>query len=131
MSDHALRPDRDLTVLVPARAGSKRCPGKNTKLLGGKPLLQWTIDAAKAAHVAQIIVSTDDAVALSIAADAGCVIHHRKPAHATDNATDVMWVSDLIDRVTTPYFAICRPTSPFRTASTICLLYTSPSPRDS
>jgi len=112
-----LRPDRDLTILIPARAGSKRIPGKNTKLLGGKPLIQWTIDAAKAANVARIIVSTDDDHAAHLAHEAGCELHPRKAAHATDTAPDFMWVSDI--RIATPYFAICRPTSPFRTAGTI------------
>lgn len=119
MPDYQLLPKRDLTVLIPARAGSKRCPGKNTRCLGGKPLIQWTIDAAKAADVCQIIVSTDDAVAQRIAEEAGCYIHHRKPQHATDEATDYAWVADLQHLITTPYYAILRPTSPFRTASTI------------
>ena len=119
LPDYQLRPDQDLTVLIPARAGSKRVPGKNTRCLGGKPLIQWTIDAAKAANVFQIIVSTDDAVARRIAEEAGCYIHLRKPQHATDEATDYAWVDDLRHLITTPYFAICRPTSPFRTASTI------------
>lgn len=120
---YQLRPDRDLTVLIPARAGSKRVPGKNTRALGGKPLIQWSIDSAKAANVAQIIVSTDDAVSEAIAYDNGCQIHHRKPAHATDDAPDITWVLDVLPMVTTPYIAICRPTSPFRTASTIRRCY--------
>lgn len=82
-------------------------------------MIQWTIDAAKAAEVCQILVSTDDAVAQVIAEASGCYIHHRKPQHATDEATDYAWVSDLQHLITTPYFAILRPTSPFRTASTI------------
>lgn len=114
--DYQLRPDRDLTVLIPARAGSKRIPHKNTKLLGGKPLIQWTIDAAEAANVAKIIVSTDNPATWP-----GQPIwwHLRKPEHATDTSPDIDWVLDVLPMVTTPYVAICRPTSPFRTASTI------------
>lgn len=115
---YALRPDRDLTVLIPARAGSKRCRGKNVRELGGKPLIQWTLDAAKAAHVAQILVSTDDGVAESIAAPQ-CRVLARRAEHATDDACDFGWVYDLRAMIQTPYFAILRPTSPFRTASTI------------
>ena len=117
-----LRPDRDLTVLIPARAGSKRIPGKNTKRLGGKPLIQWTIDAAKAANVARIIVSSDDDEVHTLSDMASCCWHRRKPAHASDASPDIEWVLDLLavyERVMTPYIAICRPTSPFRTASTI------------
>lgn len=114
-----LRPDRDLTVLIPARAGSKRLPGKNTKLLAGKTLLQRAIDSAQLAHVAHVIVSTDDNLAASMACMRGCLVHDRKPEHATDDAPDILWVLDVLPMVTTPYVAICRPTSPFRTASTI------------
>lgn len=120
MTAFRLRPDKDLTVLIPARAGSKRIPGKNLKLLGGKPLIQWTIDAAKAANVADIIVSTDDMeITGGLAFAADCRIHERKPEHATDDAPDILWVLDVLPMVETPYVAICRPTSPFRTASTI------------
>ena len=117
--DYQLRPDRDLTILIPARAGSKRIPGKNTKRLGGKPLIQWTIDAARAAQPAAIIVSSDDLAVHLLAFDANCLIHQREPDHATDTAPDYLWIHDLRGLIQTKYFAICRPTSPFRTASTI------------
>jgi CMP-N,N'-diacetyllegionaminic acid synthase len=115
----SLRPDKDLTILIPARAGSKRCPGKNTRLLGGKPLIEWTIDAARAANVAQIIVSSDDPAIWPIARFHDLMLHLRKPAHATDEAHDFLWVQDCLPLITTTYFGILRPTSPFRTASTI------------
>ena len=120
--DYQLRPDRDLTVLIPARAGSKRCVGKNKRLLGGKPLIMWTIEAALQAVPSNIIISTDDLGIIKMVRDeygAWCEWHHRKPEHATDTATDFSWVSDLRQMIKTPYFAILRPTSPFRTASTI------------
>lgn len=114
-----LRPDLDLTILIPARAGSKRIPHKNTRLLGGKPLVQWTLEAVKAAHVATVIVSTDDDQVAVLAQTYNAVLHARKAAHATDTASDFLWVHDLVSMIHTQYFAICRPTSPFRTASTI------------
>ena len=119
MSNYQLRPDRDLTILIPARAGSKRIPGKNTKLLGGKRLIQWTLEAAEKSNAKQIIVSSDDANVLVMAHEWGWEAHARKPEHATDDAPDILWVNDVLPMVTTPYVAICRPTSPFRTASTI------------
>ena len=122
--DFQLRPDRDLTILIPARAGSRRCPGKNTRMLGGKPLFLWAVDAARAANAAHVIVSTDDLV---VKAWLGYTylfsIHDRKPEHATDDAPDILWVRDVLPMVDTPYLAICRPTSPFRTASTIRRAY--------
>ena len=119
MAFQPLRPDRDLTVLIPARAGSKRIRGKNTRLFAGKPLIQWTIEAAQAAHVAQIIVSSDDPAIWPIARYYDLALHVRQPAHATDSSPDIDWVLDVLPMVQTPYVAICRPTSPFRTASTI------------
>ena len=128
LADYLLRPDRDLCVLIPARAGSKRCPGKNTRLLGGKPLIEWTIDAAKAAHVAQIIISSDDPAIWPIARYHQVELHIRKPEHATDDAPDYLWVHDVLTEHWPcpdhkPYVAILRPTSPFRTASTIRRAY--------
>ena len=48
-------------VIIPARAGSKRLPGKNMMELCGKPLIHYTISAAlEASYVNEILVSTDD-----------------------------------------------------------------------
>jgi CMP-N,N'-diacetyllegionaminic acid synthase len=121
--DYQLRPDRDLTILIPARAGSKRVPGKNTRLLGGKPLYQWTLGAAIDANVAKIIVSTDDFLWLPCGVGYTIQQHHRKEEHATDTATDFSWVYDCLPLIQTEYFCILRPTSPFRTASTIRRAY--------
>lgn len=47
--------------IIPARGGSKGLPGKNIKLLAGKPLIAWTIKAALESHMLdRVIVSTDD-----------------------------------------------------------------------
>ncbi len=49
-----------MLVIIPARGGSKGVPGKNIKKLNGKPLIQYTIEAArKLVPDNQIIVSTD------------------------------------------------------------------------
>lgn len=110
--------------LIPARAGSQRCPGKNTRLLGGQPLIRWSIDAAQASHLfTEILVSTDDAVAAQIAQDAGVLVHPRQPDHATATAPDILWVRDALEGRPCDLFAILRPTSPFRTASTIRRAY--------
>ena len=48
-------------AVIPARGGSKRLPGKNLRLLGGKSLLHWAIEAAWAAtSIDKIVVSTED-----------------------------------------------------------------------
>jgi CMP-N-acetylneuraminic acid synthetase len=91
-------------------------------------LIEWTIEAAKAAHVAQIIISSDDPAVWPIARYHQVELHIRKPAHATDEAPDIHWVLDVLSThwpcpEHKPYVAILRPTSPFRTASTIRRAY--------
>ena len=50
-------------AIIPARGGSKGVPRKNIKLLGNKPLLAYTIEAAYASKlISEIIVSTDDGI---------------------------------------------------------------------
>lgn len=48
-----------MIAIVPIRAGSKGIPNKNIKLLGGKPLVWWVLNALKNSNVNQIIVATD------------------------------------------------------------------------
>ena len=54
--------------IIPARGGSKRLVGKNVRLLGGKPLVAWSIEAARAAtRLDRLVVSSDDEQVLEIA----------------------------------------------------------------
>jgi len=54
--------------LILARGGSKRVPGKNIRVLGGKPLIAWTIEAAHQSGVlSDIVVSTDDEAIADVA----------------------------------------------------------------
>ena len=58
----------EVLAVIPARGGSKGIPKKNIKLLAGKPLIAYTIDAAKKSrHITRIIVSTDDKETAEIA----------------------------------------------------------------
>jgi N-acylneuraminate cytidylyltransferase len=74
--------------IIPARGGSKRIPRKNAKLFGGRPLLAWTIAAARESGVFDaILVSTDDEEIARIAADHGAEAPFRRPvALAHDHA---------------------------------------------
>ena len=58
--------------LIPARAGSKGIPGKNVKLLGGKPLVRHSIDVARElADAEHICVTTDDDKVIAVAKESG------------------------------------------------------------
>lgn len=108
-----------MVALIPARAGSKRIPGKNTKLLAGHPLIAYTIAAAKASGVFdRIDVCTDDEATGTYAKAIGAGIQWRETV--SDNQADIEWVRAALQmRDRREAFAILRPTSPFRTAETI------------
>ncbi|MHB1101068.1 MAG: cytidylyltransferase domain-containing protein, partial [Burkholderiales bacterium] len=60
--------------LIPARGGSKRLPGKNILPLGGRPLIEWTIDAAqKSGVLCSILLSTDDPAIADVGRNAGAL----------------------------------------------------------
>lgn len=115
-----------MTVLgvITARAGSKGIPGKNTKLLAGRPLIAYTIDAARESGVFdRLIVSTDDADAAAIAAASGCEVPFMRPAAlATDDTPHLpvmqhalSWLRDN-EGYTPDWVMILLPTSPLRQA---------------
>lgn len=75
-------------AVILARAGSKGVPGKNIAVVGGRPCIAWTIEAAQRARsVSSVVVSTDDPRARDIARAMGCVVVDRPPHLASDSAT--------------------------------------------
>jgi len=114
--------------IVPARAGSKRVPGKNLRLLGGKPLVAWSLEAALGAKtLGAVVLSTDSDEALAIAAEKyPAVIGLNRPAAlATDTALAIEFVrhalAELAQRGQTGFdaIAIVQPSSPFTTSDDI------------
>lgn len=113
-----------IVALIPARAGSKRIPHKNTKLLANKPLLWWTLELAEKCELFSAVVVSSDSVGIRAwADDFPFVMHDRKPEHASDSAHDYLWVQDVMKDRDEELFCILRPTSPFRTQSTIRRAY--------
>ncbi len=111
-----------MVALIPARAGSKRVPGKNTRLLAGKPLIAYTIAAAvKSGVFSEIRVCTEDAGIAEWCLAHVTMVVARSAASATDYAADIVWVLECVPDCDA--FAILRPTSPFRTAETIRRAY--------
>ena len=92
--------NNSLIVLITARGGSQGLPGKNLRLLGGLPLLVWSIRFAQAqSNVSRIIVSTDchDIAGVSQAYGAEVpFIREAKLATCTASSSDV--IIDIIDR---------------------------------
>jgi len=118
--------DSHVVALVPARAGSRRIPHKNVKLLGRHPLLAYTVAAALESGVFDsVVLSTDSEEVASLARHYGADVPFLRPADmAEDLSPDIEWVRFTIDELALQgrrydAFSILRPTSPLRRAATI------------
>jgi pseudaminic acid cytidylyltransferase len=75
-------------AVIPARGGSKRIPRKNIKEFSGKPMIAWSISAARASQMFdQIVVSTDDDEIAAIAREHGAVTPFVRPLDLADDLT--------------------------------------------
>jgi CMP-N,N'-diacetyllegionaminic acid synthase len=108
--------------IIPARGGSKGVPRKNVRMLGGKPLICHSIDAAKASrHVTHFLVSTDDAEITEVAKSWGAEVLPR-PAELAQDKTPM---PDVIHHVLKERGAgfdiilLLQPTCPQRTGTDI------------
>ena len=73
-------------AVIPARGGSKRIPRKNIKDFCGKPMLAWSIEAAKKSQLFnRVIVSTDDVEIAEIAKEWGAEVPFLRPAELSDD----------------------------------------------
>lgn len=105
-----------LVALIPARAGSKRVPGKNLRLLDGHPLLAYAIGAAQESGIFDYIyVSSEDHETLLTAERYGANGLRRPRDLAADDSPDIRWVEHALVTIgPVDALAIIRPTSPFR-----------------
>jgi CMP-N-acetylneuraminic acid synthetase len=112
-----------ILVLIPARAGSVRIPDKNKRLLGGRPLIDWTLKLVKDRFLdSDIVVSSDDDDILELASAYG---YYNSQKRTSDLATSTTSLADVAINVmqrvpnVREYCGILllQPTSPFRTLS--------------
>lgn len=73
--------------IITARGGSKGIPGKNLKMLGGRPLLDYTIDAANDTPLDRLILSTEDKKIADLARSLGCEVPFMRPAELARDET--------------------------------------------
>ena len=106
--------------------GSKRVPGKNVRLLGGHPMLAYTIAPAIESGVFDaVMVSTDSEDIAALARHYGAEVPFLRPAaFAGDTSPDIEWLEHMLTTLrgggrTFDCFSLLRPTSPFRSADTI------------
>ena len=116
----------NILTLIPAREGSKRILNKNLALLGGKPLLVYTIEAALAAGVSEnVYVSTDSELIAQVAEKSGAKIIMRPADIATDTSSiesAIIHACNVVEsasNVKIDLVLTLSPTSPLRTAHTI------------
>lgn len=111
---------------IPARGGSKGIPGKNIKSLGGKSLLSYTAESAKASNlITRVILSSDDPGIITIAKEQGIEVPFKRPQElAGDTTTSLAVIQHALEffkKRGEEYDAVCllQPTTPFRSAGLI------------
>lgn len=107
--------------LIPARGGSKGIPGKNIKSLGGKPLLQYTFEAAKESKLlAGVILSSDNPEIITVAEKLGLEVPFIRPLDlAADDTSSLEVLNHALNYFAQKgekFDAVCllQPTTPFR-----------------
>ncbi|APG23789.1 acylneuraminate cytidylyltransferase family protein [Syntrophotalea acetylenica] len=117
---------RRILALIPARGGSKGLPGKNIRELAGRPLLAWSIEAARQSRYVDVVaLSTDSRDIAEVAEAEGVPVPFLRPAHlATDSASSfdalvhaLDWYAGNGERFDLVVWL--QPTSPLRTAADI------------
>jgi CMP-N,N'-diacetyllegionaminic acid synthase len=108
----------EVVALVPARGGSKGIPRKNLAPLAGKPLLQWTLEAARGAEsVTRVVVSTDDDEIAEVAREHGAEILPRPPELAADDVPMLDVIRHALGQLgACDVLVLLQPTSPLRRA---------------
>jgi CMP-N-acetylneuraminic acid synthetase len=116
---------RRIVAVTPARGGSKSVPYKNLHPLGGKPLIAWPIECARAtAAIDRVIVSTDDGKIAAVATSFGAEVYRRPPELATDTAVVADALRDLWRRLraegeTAEILVLLEATSPLRSPALV------------
>lgn len=113
---------QNVIAIIPARGGSKGVPKKNIKLLGGLPLIAYSIRTAlKVPGVVRALVSTDSEEIAAIAKEYGAFVPFLRPeAYSGDHATDFDVMKHALDWLQTNEGAVpdliihLRPTTPLR-----------------
>jgi CMP-N,N'-diacetyllegionaminic acid synthase len=111
-----------ILVLIPARGGSKGIPRKNIKLLDGKPLIAFTIEAALNVFPSDCVwVSTENEEISKVCKEFGANVIDRPSSLATDTATteDVIKHALKAHDRTIDILVLLQPTSPFRNSNHI------------
>ena len=110
---------------IPARGGSKRIPNKNLASLCGRPLIYYTLQAAKESKIFdKIIVSTDSQDIAHFSNSCGVLVNELRPLHLScDNSTAANVIQHHIENIPTGNICYLQPTSPLRSIEDILASY--------
>ena len=105
-----------ILIIIPARGGSKRLPGKNIKNLAGKPLLAYSIEYAQQYIEGDVLVSTDDEKVAQIAQKYRAEVQLRPHHLALDNTPTIDVLKQVLLAVDKEYdfVVLLQPTNPLR-----------------
>ena len=113
--------DNRILCLIPARGGSKGIPGKNIKEIAGRPLISYSIKAARdSKYIDDVVVTTDSEEIAAVAMAYGAEVPFMRPAElAGDHAKSidaVLHAVDTLARMSRTYHSVVllQPTSPLR-----------------
>lgn len=109
-------------AIIPARSGSKGLPNKNVLMLGDKPLIAYSIEAALDSKCFErVIVSTDSLEYRYVAEKFGAEVILRDEKLSSDTTSSFMVIEDVLYKLGRKYdyFMLLQPTSPFRTSKHI------------
>ena len=116
----------NILAVIPARGGSKGVPGKNKRIIGGKPLIAYSIEAAiKSKSLDRIVISTDDSDIAEIGLSYGVSVINRPESLALDDSAVTSAVSHAVkvlrddEAFATDVVVLLQPTSPLRTVEDI------------
>ena len=116
-----------MIAIIPAQGGSKGLPNKNIKYLAGKPLIAYTIEAAKKSkYINKIIVSTDSEEISLVAENFGAEVPFLRPEYLTGANSNIIdtyfYTIERLNRelgTNISEFIVLQPTSPLRTSEDI------------
>lgn len=109
-----------ILAIIPARGGSKGVPRKNVRPLAGKPLIAYTIEAARSASsLDRIVVSTEDDEIAAVSRSIGAEVVARPPALAGDETTTLAVLQQVVSKLAEDGYCpdavmTLQPTSPLR-----------------
>ena len=115
----------NIISIIPARGGSKGIPRKNIKLLNGKPLISYSIDASNSCSlIDETYVSTEDAEISEISKGNNAGVIERPDELASDDSSRIDVILHVLDYLENrgelpDLFVLLQPTSPLRTSEDI------------